>query len=124
MLLVRKPGLKFMARIGVSAWDWSTASFTRDGAWHAHDVSSIVPAKAKMVRICVNMRGSTSAESISFRPTGDTGTIGMGYIQAQGISITGWRNFEIPITGVGTFDYKANSAGVTDFNMSVAGWWF
>src|SRR5574340_1162807 len=53
-----------------SAWDFTAASFTKDGAAHDLDLSSYVPAGTKLVEIRVQIRNNGSDTFFGFRKKG------------------------------------------------------
>jgi hypothetical protein len=67
---------KYIMRSGdPSTNDYTTASFTKDSAWHDLDLSTIVPAGTVGVVIKVVGQNNTNNVSFSIKPKGTTNTI-------------------------------------------------
>jgi hypothetical protein len=66
-----------------AAWDYNTADFTKDGAWHDLDLSSIVPAGKNIVWLRVIVRHSAANAYAGFRKNGNNNLIEAAYVRTQ-----------------------------------------
>ena len=66
------PGLTYVAS-GATGYDFTAGSFTKDGAWRALDLSSIIPANAKMIHYRVGFGATATGKAFAIKPlVGDT----------------------------------------------------
>jgi len=65
----------WVQRTGDVDYDKAIGDWTRDGAWHDWDLSSILPVGAKKVQIFVRAVTSGADILISFQKKGETGAV-------------------------------------------------
>ena len=122
MLLMRKSGLRFVKRIGLSAFDWTSGSFTKDDALHAFDMSSIVPSNAKLVVIKVSVASTSATHWAGFGPSDATTHYDCCITRCPPTSATMEQQIIIPITPGGLVAYIATT-GLLTMSVAVQGWW-
>lgn len=116
-------GLKiFVLRLEAAvAWDFTQASFTRDGNWHDLDLSNIIPEGVYAVMLSHASKSGVANKYLIFAHPDyqNNFTAAVIYFPAANGYIGGTL-----IVGVkdGKISYKASDANVNDINLSVTGW--
>ena len=123
MQILRPSGLRYHRRDGGVPWDYQTASFpTLDAATNIN-ISSIVPATAKLVHVHLYAIGSAANLVFNIRPDGfvsAAGFVNVAIIAAgPGHETTGI----IPITSSGIVEYY-RSTGISTACMTILGWFY
>jgi hypothetical protein len=116
---------RFQDRGDVSAYDWLTASFTKDDAWHDLDCSSIVPDGAKVISFIVYAQTTAVPKLFKMRKKGKTGTVVIDFqmwtqVVAGAIALTA----RVPCSTDRIVQYFANAATWTVLSLVISGWEF
>ena len=121
MLMVKKPGLKYVARGDPAAYDFDATTLTQDGAWHTLDLSAIIPANAKLVKLRAVISKTDASKELRLREAGLTNDI----IAEHLWSITGYvivdKTFYIPCSGQ-QVEYYVTSGVWNTIGIAVCGW--
>ena len=124
MLLVRKPGLKFMWRGDHADWDFATGAFTQDGALHELDLSAIVPGKAKLVQVRLNVVGSSSGKLCALTSADNTTVYHLSGVTCCVASVVNRGTVTVPISKTGIVKSYADTSGFSGIYANVLGWWY
>ncbi len=122
MLFYKKPGLRFIRRTGVAAFDFQLGDFTQDGTWHQLDLSSIIPRNAKLILIKMLYAAPAAGRFFGLRVYGETYAYNNWGIVTPVGGGQHENNFEIPITGEQSIEYYLPAAGSTTANLVIQGW--
>lgn len=103
--------------------DFVIGDFTRDGAWHALDLSAIVPANATAVSVRTVTKGTTINRQFRMRTPRHANAVNI-YVVIQQIANLG-------ITKMGTIypdefrfiEYWFTDNSFTTMFMTINGWW-
>lgn len=103
--------------------DYSLANFTKDGAWHDLDLSSIIGSGRRLVFVSVSLRANSVGLVFYLRENGNSNTAN---ILSQITQVSGaFINLSGPVLSddSGVIEYYAsNSANWTWMNFTVRGW--
>jgi hypothetical protein len=107
-----------------SSHDFSKTDFTTDATWRDLDLSSIVPAGAKMVNLIIYGYGDTANATMSIRKNGNSNAIVAlsGTTPAVGIAFLNVGVIACDSSRV--VEYNISNITWTALNLSVAGWSF
>ena len=121
MFLARKPGLRYVHRGTLVAWDYNQSTLIQDGAWHTLDLSAIIPANAKLVDL--GLGASASAAGCYFRvmKTGAMSGYGAVNVIPQVPNIIIDTEAIVDCTGQ-QVDYLISEAVFTTLRFCVIGW--
>lgn len=87
MWLSRKGGMQYVDRGSVISWDYLTASFTQNNAWHNLDLSSKIPIGSKLVLLHILFRGTVIGNYFYFQnPDYPTG-VNISAVQVQTVNV-------------------------------------
>jgi len=119
---IKRRGDVFVDRGDPDAFDFTVASFTRDGAWHDLDLSSVVPSGASWVYVVGRIDANSADQAFVLRKKGNTNA----YNTRTARVVTGlyWAHLHawLPLDANRTIEYLASSAQVTEISLVVAGW--
>ena len=122
MFLARKPGLKYASRGDPAAYDYTQATLTIDSGWHTMDLSAIIPANAKLVKLRAVISKTDSSKELRLREAGLTNDIVAEHLW----SITGFiivdKTFDIPCGGQ-QVEYYVTAGVWNTIGIVVVGWW-
>lgn len=124
MLIIQPPGIRFVARSGVSDYDYTISELVADGSWHELDLSAIIGGSAKGVSLHVDAVTTLANKVVAFAPHG-TGTDYFRWQQrviTQGPTWTLAYPF-VPVVGGPSIDYLLQTADITTCNITILGWW-
>ncbi len=121
MLIIQPKGLRFVARTGLSNFDWTAGSFTRNGATHTFDMSSIVPKSAKLVMLRIYIGGTDVNQWAGFGPATASTPYDCVGSSCVGVATPNDQQIIVPITNAGLVGYYA-TAGVNTMSVAVHGW--
>lgn len=107
-----------------AAWD-RTAGWTADDAWHDWDLSAIVPAGAKTIKIRVHLLNTAIGIAFAFRKNGNANA----YVTTQRTTLVASAGFDNEMTVACDNDriieYLAGAGGTWSRIWAVVvGWWF
>ena len=123
MMLSRKPGLRYVSRGDYSANDFTQDTLTHDGAWHLLDLSALVPANAKVVKLLLYANHATAGSQLRMGPYYATShydyTASKVYVSSMAV-----RQYqEFPIDSTRTVFYWLDNLSGWDVSIDVVGWW-
>jgi len=106
-----------------SAFDFTQANLTADGAWNDLDLSSIVPAGAIAVLLLVNLNENSIGPKIKFRKNGNANNINISeiYPQVSGLDIS--KEITVFLDTNRVIEYLLSVTGWDQINIVVRGWW-
>lgn len=106
--------------------DFDTGDFTKDGNWHTVDLSSIVPAGAKLVLLRTAVATSTLSASrvFDFRKNGNTNdkNAAQGYTQVTSATIADKNDHWVTPDANRVIEYRLNSGAYEIADLTVGGW--
>lgn len=104
--------------------DFTTVDFTLDGAWHALDLSAIVPENAHAINLKVNVRNNAISQRFDVRVAGQVNTVNLLslWTQVGGVRLGGV--YPVNVGSSRIIEYRSSVAGWTLVFMNVNGWWF
>lgn len=113
----------YVDRGSVASWDYQTSSFTRNGAWHDLDLSSIITdSDAKAAVLHIGIRASSIGLFAYFKKKGHTLAEMSKMIQV----VNSYTFFQcnIGLDSNQTIEYYFNnSANWNAIFLNVVGWW-
>ena len=115
-------GVSYVSRGNVLTWDWQLANFTCDGTVKTFNMSSIVPATAKLVTVRLYVKCSTVNHWFGFGAVGATTPYALVGVSAMTAGTWGDAQVTIPITAAGLVAYEGTNR-VNGIGVSVLGWW-
>lgn len=119
----KRRGLTFVDRGDTDGWDFDKNDFTCNTAWHALDLSAIVPANAEIVKIIIEAQRADAGRLISFRTNGNVNAFNISWLYLSVASQYFAQTVSIYMGSSNIIDYKASSGTYVTFNMVVSGWW-
>lgn len=121
MLLVKKPGLKYVARGDPSAYDFSQSTLTQDSAWHSMDLSAIIPANAKLVHLALGAAHATPGRYFKVRKPGLSNDFAVANVATQATNIVNTLDAIVPCVSQAV-EYFATSGTFVSLRVVVLGW--
>lgn len=125
MFFVAKP-TRFIQRIPIlDTYDYEVEDFTLDGGTYLLDISSIVPANARRVKVWVEWFTTEMGNVFRIFSSNCPKHPGSGAVRTQ---VTGGKIidiFDIVLTDVIKINYQSSIYGgeVTSLSMNIIGWW-
>lgn len=117
-------GLTYVDRGALSVYDYSSASFTKDGNWHNLDVSAIVPSSAKLVVMRCRLNSTGAGKLMQIASDGYVGGVNS---WIAGTQVTGINIYQtsspIPMIGTGIIQYNITAATWSLCDLVILGWW-
>ncbi len=115
-------GLAFVDRGNIAAFDFVLVDFTTDNAWHDLDLSAIIPAGTKLIRVRLSIRGSNSQASVMLRMNGDISGFNQDRVITQVANVLNEHSvFVIPDEN-GIIEYLATNIVWNQINFVVCSW--
>lgn len=106
-----------------AAFDFVKIDFTRDGAWHDLDLSSIVPAGAKAVNIRLEYNEFLASKHMQFRKNGNSNSKNVLIFKTSTVLGTRHNSGIVACDDDRIIEYKADaSATWMTLNLTVLGW--
>jgi len=113
----------YVDRGPLSGFDWELGDFTRDGAWHDHDLSAVVPAGAKAVLFQCFVRAPGVNMLFTMKKKG----MGPAWYSARATTmVANLSTVEDLICACDTdrkIEYNATALTWTLIRLTVKGWW-
>jgi hypothetical protein len=121
MFLARKGGLTYVARGDPVAYDADQTTLTIDGAYHALNLASIVPANAKLVHFRLRAANAATGKHVKLCKHGVAN--GFAIIDASiiVINLAHEQSGVLECTGQ-QIDYKCDAGAWTAIGFVVLGW--
>lgn len=113
----------FYDRGDPAVYDKAVGDFTKDGAWHDWDLSSIVPAGAKLVLLQGHVEGAGTDWAIWFRKNGQTNEINHGEMETLRANVERCRMMVVACDDDRIIEYKADNVAWVTLDIVVRGWW-
>lgn len=123
MIWITKPGpLKYVDRGDLDAYDFVTGNFTFNNAWHALDLSSIIPASTKLVMLNVDCSQLLGAALMQFSTNGADSDKNVFSINSYAITQVISNAIPIVPTLNRTIYYKGTACEWPVMNVNITGW--
>ena len=106
-----------------SAYDYTLANLTTDGAWHDLDLSSIVPAGATAVNLSIWIKDDLINKGLLFRKNGNTNPYAREELRTQTANIHNTGCVIVVCDANRKIEYAATNVIWTEINITVTGWW-
>jgi len=119
-------GDTYTTRGDQSAFDFTKNDFTRDAGWHDLDLSSIVPAGTKLIRVKLRLYANNNKHVTQWRRNGYTGASVFIRCYAHQWSVATDSDYEFLIEPDSNrkIEYlAANTADWNNIDFWVRGWW-
>ena len=113
----------FVDRGDPATHDFTKIDLTIDGAWHALDISAIVPKTAQAVLWRGQVQGAGADWMVLFRKYGNTNDINVCCLETLRANITRCRLCVGAIDHNQKIEYKIDNEVWTVINLTVRGWW-
>ncbi len=104
-------------------YDWDKFNFTQDGSYYDLDLSSIVPANAKLVHLRVALKSPVGNSVFSIRKKGNSNTFNNFKSSAPDNSQQGTEDGFVVPDANREIQYMASNVAWTTLYMLVAGWY-
>jgi len=115
-------GMQLVDRGDPAANDFTAAQLSTDGTWHDLDLSAIVPAEARAVKIKIEYTDDVVGSYFLFRKKGNVNLINVG---ASCINVANKYispEFDIFLDENRVIQYQASNAEFVEINITVRGW--
>jgi hypothetical protein len=122
MFLARKPGLKYISRGDPVAYDYTQATITIDSGWHTMDLSAIIPANAKLVKLRAVISKTDVSQELRLREAGLTNDVVAEHLWSIAGFVIVDKTFDIPCVGQ-QVEYYATAGVWNTIGIVVVGWW-
>jgi hypothetical protein len=117
-------GEGWQERSSASAVDYAIGDLEKNSAWHDLDLSSIVPAGAKAVRIFVQIKATEANDEFKIRKNGRSDEYIIDGLRTQAASVEKWGTLEIACDTSRVIEYWATNVELwTTINLTVVGWY-
>lgn len=114
----------FVDRGDPSGGDFNAASYTKDGAFHDLDLSSIVPAGAKAVLMRIYFKSDTVGVQLIFRKKGNANTFNISSVFVQVANTFIGYDLVVPCSTARVIQYNVSASGTwANIDTVVGGWW-
>ena len=125
MFSLCKKGVRYVHRVPPTAVDFTKNSFIWDAVCRELDLSSIVPANAKLVHISVEFKSTDDGNYIGFTSTDDSEMWVIKKTRTQVANIAVSSNFNVALSTPQTISYfaKLYSGEVSNLEVMILGWW-
>jgi len=116
---------RFIDRGDPSAFDFTLSGtpLTTDGTWRDLDLSSIVPAGAKLVLFIVYILDDAANSAFGIRKNGNSNAFNSGFCRTQVANIPNYIDMLVPCDTNRVVEYFATSLTWSDIGITVKGWW-
>jgi len=121
MLATGTPGLRYVHRDGTDMYDYHGGALTRDGAFHTLNLSSIVPANAKLVHLEAGGHGASIGHEFIVKKTGQLYAVAASWLVTLNIYVDNTKEMIVDCTGQHV-DYEAASGVWGNLYLNVLGW--
>ena len=112
----------FIDRGDPTAYDWTEATLTADGAWHDLDLSSIIDEGTKAVQLTVEGYDD-SLNAIYFRKKGNANSVSKASWYNPIINQTHSQDLIVACDINGVIEYWMSAVVWTSLDITVKGWW-
>lgn len=106
-----------------AAYDFDKDDFTKDGAWHDLDLSSIVPVCVKAVLLIGHVEGNGVDWTIMFRKKGNVNEVNHGGMETLRANVERCRMIICSVDTNRVLQYKADNQNWATLDLAVRGWW-
>lgn len=113
----------FIDRGDKAAYDWLTAFFTKDGAWHTLDLSAIIPTNTTGVLLTCEAQTVLISQILLLRPRATSGLSNFSGIVTQIANVPQKFDFSLAIGDNRTIEYFATPVAWPVLSLGVKGWW-
>lgn len=103
-----------------SGYDFT--SFTTDANWHDLDLSSVVPAGAKLVLLHVWVVDGSVGSGIVFRKNGNSNSYNESFVSVQAATVTAFASIWVFCDANRVIEYLASNITFTSISVVVGGW--
>lgn len=121
MFLARKPGLRYISRGDPAAYDYTQAMLTIDSGWHTMDLSSVIPANAKLVKIRAVISNTAASKELRLREVGLTNDVVAEHLWSISGFVIVDKTFDIPCIGQ-QVEYYVTAGAWNTIGVAVVGW--
>ena len=117
-------GDTFTARGDIAGFDLEQDTMTLDGALHDWDISGIVAAGTKLVKVGVRIADNVIVQYIWLQKKGYENFFNASYLFTQVANKTRYNEFDIPVDpDVLIIEYATSAAAIDVVSLYVKGWW-
>lgn len=106
-----------------AGYDYATASFTTDGAWHDLDLSAILPAGTVAALIKVRITDDATDQYFQFRKNGNSNIYHAPLIRTQAANVSIESELIVFPDSSRVVEYRASNTTFTSIFVLVSGWW-
>lgn len=114
----------YVSRGDPAAADFTIATLALDNNWHDWDMSSIVPAGAKLVLLHTIVKSGAIDKRIQFRTKGSTNWPSLSVSRVQVANINFERDCLVAPDADRVIQYKVSVVPWTTCHVTIAGWCF
>lgn len=107
----------------VETYDYTAASFTKDGAWHDLDLSALVPAGAKIVRLGGNVTDDVTGSVFKLRKKDSASEYTTSLIRTSVINLAADYEFAVECNANRVIQYWTSNVTWVAIYLTVLGWW-
>lgn len=122
MQIIRPSGMKYVARGDPAAYDFTQATLTIDSDWHSLNLSSIIPASAKLVHTACVISNTAGGKIIKFRKPGLSNDYAIHRMWSLAGFVLTEREMTIPVVSQAV-SYMVENVAWNTIGFTVLGWW-
>lgn len=106
-----------------AAFDFDKTDLTTDGTWRDLDLSSIIPAGAKMALLKTELQSANAGDKVVYRQKGNSNEINACGCEALRANVARTRLGLVAVDVNRKIQYNADNLAWTTLNIVVRGWW-
>jgi len=114
-------GMIYIDRGDIASYDFEVGDLITDGTWRVLDISSIVPANAKVIVGRIEVNDNSVGKAVYLRPYGYTNVKNRSSVITQVTNVTVVANFSLAIYDQ-KIEYMASNTAWTAITIQPFGW--
>ncbi len=114
---------RYIDRGDPASSDFEHTDLTRDAAWHAMDLSSIVSSNAIAISLSLKVSNSAANTYMGFRKNGNTNALTSILTRVQVAGIANDATVVVACDSNQVIEYIASATGWATIRVTVLGWW-
>lgn len=103
--------------------DYTVASFTKDGAWHDLNLSALVPAGAKIIRVSGSVTDDAVGSLLWLRKKGSASSYTGSTVRTNVANLAADYQFALECDENRVIQYLASNVTWVTIYLTVLGWW-
>ena len=113
----------FFDRGDASTYDFTSADFTADNAWHDLDLSGIVPTDTAAVLLICRVRHGFIPSAFRFRKNGNVNARNMPVVAPCVSNVYSYAVITVFCDDSSVIEYRCSAGPWLNADFTVSGWW-